>query len=278
MDLGLRKITQNLGIKKLIRKNITDLQNLKTSFGVQINNKLDLTGISDQEIIRLQSLLKHKGMIVIPSHRILSEEEHLKITTLFGVPHEKVSYIAPHVKMSGQFNTTNDTYLSSSLWHSDYSHSKNPAHISIFQMTDTIDQEWETSFISLHQIYAKLNEDVKRRWDGIKVMYSGNDAIHPLLWVHPFTGNPSIYFDFRFAKEVFDICTNTGEILFKNINETVSHLNDLFSKKISVYTHRWCSGDIVIIDNYAISRKESLKPDYSQNASIRRTMTKGVYF
>lgn len=278
MDLGLRKITQNFGIKKLTRKNVIDVQNLKTPFGIQINNKLDITDISSQEIIRLQSLLNHKGMIVIPSHRILSEEEQIKITTLFGTPHKQVSYIAPHIKMSGQLNTTNNTYLSSSLWHSDYSHSKNPAHVSIFQMTEVVHQEWETSFISLHQVYSKLREDVKKKWDGMKVMYSGNDAIHPLLWVHPFTGNPSVYFDFRFAKEVFDICTTTGEILFKNINDTISSLNDLFSKKAAIYTHRWCSGDIIIVDNYAISRKESLQPDYSQNTAIRRTTTKGVYF
>lgn len=278
MGLGLRKFTQNFELSILSKKSSIEVQELKTSFGVKINDKLDLTTISNQEIIRLQSLLKNKGMIVIPSHRILNEKEQLKIATIFGAPNKEVSYITPHVKLFGLLNKRNNTYLSSSLWHSDDSHSKNPAHVSIFHMTEAVTQEWETSFISLHQIYSKLNEDVKKKWNGIKVMYSGNDSIHPLLWIHPFTGKPSVYFDFRFAKEVFNICEITGEILFKNINDIISSLNDLFSKKAAMYTHRWCSGDIVIVDNYAISRKESLQPDYSQNTAIRRTTTKGVYF
>jgi len=111
-----------------------------------------------------------------------------------------VSYIGTHSKVKGETAIHDNTYLSSELWHNDNPCLKNPSHISVFQMVDSASQNWETDFISLHDICSNITEEIKLKWNSIYIMYSGSDVTHPLLWIHPFTGRQSIYFDFRFVK------------------------------------------------------------------------------
>lgn len=270
--LGMFKVTKNSTIQKV------EPTSLYPSFGEKINHKIDLTSLNKTSSSTLNALLRERGMLVIPSHRILSDKEQLKITAFFGKVNKDFSFITPHAKKTKNQDINNNTFLSSALWHCDYPYLKRPPHISVFQVIEDINQDWETSFISINDLDKKLHEDIKKKWANIQVMYSGEDVTHPLLWVHPFTGKHSIYFDFRFAKEMFDLCKVTGNVLFENPNEIIYGLNKLFSKNKTVYRHKWKSGDIVIIDNYAISRKETIKPTYADNTTVRRTSTTGVYF
>ncbi|WP_203258461.1 TauD/TfdA dioxygenase family protein [Hyunsoonleella ulvae] len=278
MSIEFKRILNNIGLKKLIKSNDLEVENIENSFGTRVNAKIDLTNIGNEDITKLKTLLMDKGMLVIPSHRILNEEEQIKITNFFGRANKNVSYISPHTIINEQVVTNNNTYLSSALWHCDHPNLKNPPHISVFQILDDVNSNWETAFISLHEVCSNISEEQKKDWLGINVMYSGEDIVHPLLRVHPFTGKQSLYFDFRFVKEVFNICEATGEIMLKNSNEIVFKLNELFSKHISVYNHKWCSGDIVIIDNYTISRREVSTPDTTKTSLARRSTTEGIYF
>ena len=269
-----QRILKSCGLKK----NGIDVKKINPFFGAKIISGLNLKNITYVEKIQLKSLLKEKGMLVIPSHRILSEKEQVKLTSIFGTTDKKISYISQHTNINNSSVTNDKVYLSSPLWHCDDPYLKSPPHISIFQMLEGKNQNWGTDFISLYQVCTTISEAFKKKWVGINIMYSGNDVTHPLLHIHPYTGKQSLYFDFRFAKEVFNFCKSSGEILLVNSNVIVSKLNELFSEHTSIYNHKWCSGDIVIIDNYAISRRETTKPDYINNSIIRRTTTKGVYF
>lgn len=274
MASKFQRILKNCGLKN----NSIDVKKINPFFGVKITSGLDLKNITDAEAIRLKSLLKDKSMLVIPSHRILSEKEQVKLTAFFGSTDNNISYVSPHTNIKDVSASNDNIYLSSPLWHCDEPYLKKPPHISVFQMLEGKNQNWGTEFISLYQVCSNISEEVKKNWAGINIMYSGDDIIHPLLHIHPFTGKQSLYFDFRFAKEVFNFCITTGEILLENSNVILSKLNELFSKHTSVYNHKWCSGDIVIIDNYAISRRETIKPHYTNSALVRRTTTEGVYF
>lgn len=263
--------------RTISKKRILEFDNLTASFGVKIISKIDLRILDKWQEIKLQTLLRNRGMLIIPKHHILSDKEQVHLTGLFGNTRQGVNYISPHIRRPAGSNTYN-TYLSSPLWHSDNSNAKNPAHISVFQMTQDAIQKWETLFISLHQLHDELAKDTSITWKHIDVMYSAEGNIHPLVWTHPFTGKPSIYFDFRFVKEIINKCAPSGTTLFKNLNTLIPCLNTLFDNKAFTYSHTWNAGDIVILDNYAISRKETSIPDYSEDIAIRRTTTEGIYF
>ena len=286
VHLNLKRLFKCLSVKVFKKNRNIDIENINISFGSKAKNKFDLRNIDASEVTKLKALIEDRGMFVIPSHQVLSETEQIKITKYFGnTDSDSISYISANTKVKSKTGTSDNTYLSSELWHNDEPYLKNPPHISIFQMVDSVNQNvddvnqnWETTFTSLHDICSNITEEVKLKWNSIHIMYSGNDVIHPLLWIHPFTGRQSIYFDFRFVKQIFSICKNTGEILIKSNNEIVSKLYKLFSSNKDVYNHKWCHGDIIIIDNYAISRRQTLKPSYDNPALVRRTTTAGLYF
>lgn len=269
-----------LNFKKLFNKKINiNTESINVSFGSRVNNKIDLRDINNLEKNKLNELLHSRGMLVIPGHQVLSEKEQVEITKYFGTTaNNPIGYIGTNTKVKGKIGTNNNTYLASELWHTDDPYLKNPPHVSFFQMVDDADNSWETAFINLHDICANISKEIKLTWNSIHIMYSGNDVIHPLLWVHPFTGRQSIYFDFRFVKEIFSICKTTGEVLIKNNNKITTKLYNFFSTNKAVYNHKWSKGDIIIIDNYAVSRKKILKPSYNSSALLRKTTTTGLYF
>ena len=277
--LNLKKLFKSISLKVFNDKINIDTESINVSFGSKVNNKVDLRNINNLEINKLNKLLNHRVMLVIPAHQVLSEKEQVKITKYFGnTDNNAISYISANAKVDNKTNSNSNTFLSSELWHNDKPYLKNPPHISVFQMVDNVDENWETAFVNLHDICTNITEDIKLTWNSIHIMYSDNDVIHPLLWIHPFTGRQSIYFDFRFVKQIFSICKTTGDILIKDNNKIISKLFKLFSKNTPIYNHIWNKGDIIIIDNYAISRRESLKPSYNNSALVRRTTTTGLYF
>lgn len=278
MTSKIHRILNTFGLKKFIKNTRIVFKELNPLFGAKITAGFDLKNIDQAGVVQLKALLKEKGMLVIPSHRILSDKEQIKLTSLFGSVDNNISYISPHSKIKDKRTTTDKVYLSSALWHCDEPYIKNPPHVSVFQMLDGTNQKWGTEFIDLYQVCSNIGEEDKHNWVGLNIMYSGDDVTHPLLHIHPFTGKQSLYFDFRFAKEVFNYCLVTGKVLIGNSNKILSMLNELFSRHTTNYYHRWSSGDIVIIDNYAISRRENIKPEYNNSSLVRRTTTKGVYF
>jgi len=132
--------------------------------------------------------------------------------------------------------------------------------------------------VSLTEIYQQISAEIKARWKNLKVMYSETDCIHPLLWIHPYTGKPLVFFDFRFVSEIYDLCTFTGKVVFENMNDVILKLGTLFGKVKPICKHNWKLGDIVIVDNYAVAKKENFKNDGEEPGLLRRTVTHGIYF
>ena len=277
--LNPKHLFKYFSLKVFNRKINIDTENLNISFGSKVKNSCDLRSVNSAQVAKLKALIQDRGMLVIPAHQVLTEAEQIQITKYFGnTERNPVSYIGTHSKVKGETAIHDNTYLSSELWHNDNPCLKNPSHISVFQMVDSASQNWETDFISLHDICSNITEEIKLKWNSIYIMYSGSDVTHPLLWIHPFTGRQSIYFDFRFVKQIFNICKNTGEILIKKNNEIISKLHLLFSSNKAIYNHKWSQGDVIIIDNYAVSRRKTLKSSYNSSALLRTTTTTGIYF
>jgi len=278
MEISLNKIGYRLGISKLSAKRSLIKREVNQCFGIELLGTKDLMNFNGYETLKLRELLDKKGLIIIPTHRILNNAEQLQLTNLLGSANKEISYITSNLNNAAIDKTTFKTYLYCPLWHNDFSYYKNPPHITVLQMVKSKTNSWETSFISLNKVHEQLSEDIKIKCKSLKVMYSKANGVHPLLWIHPFTGKPLVFFDFRFANDVSDLCTYSGKVVFKNMNQVILDLGDLFSTAAPVYKHDWQLGDIIIIDNYAISKKENFKNNIKDQVLLRRTTTKGVFF
>lgn len=259
-------------------KNALKIKLLNAPFGIEYMPDVDITQLKVSQSKRLRNLLDHHGLIVIPSHRILNDQEQISITRFFGTAKNETTYIVPSTSTGGIEMNKDKTYISSELWHSESSNTKSPTHISIFQMVHATDNSWSTKFINLNNLYSELDDNVQLKAEGLQVMYSVDDVIHPLVLLHPYTGKPGIYIDFRFANSIFNNCQVTGDILLRDFNYYISQLYDSFKSSSAKYDHHWNIGDILIIDNYAISRKDSLKFKTSTKTALRKTETEGIFF
>jgi len=277
MEVLLKKISQSFRFRRLLFKKFKSTDSLISS-SIQLDRIKDVTTLDKIEISNLKTKLKDSGVLIIPSHRLLSDNEQLKFTNRLGVCSKKISYVTSNLNSASIDTTTKKTYLFSPLWHIDSSYLDCPPHLSIMQMVKKSPSDWETSFVSLNEIYKHISTEIKTRWRTLNVMYSKTDCIHPLLWIHPFTGKPIVFFDFRFVSDIFDLCAYTGKVVLENMNNVIINLGNLFEKAKPICKHNWQLGDIVIIDNYAVSKKENFKNDREGPGLLRRTTTKGIYF
>jgi len=277
MDGIIKRISQNFNLKKQLLKRENKIDEVDTP-DINLNNIKDVTTLTKLEIEKLKTRLEDFGILIIPSHRVLSENEQLKFTNRLGVSTNHLSYVTSNLNTASIDTTTKKTYLFSPLWHIDFSYLNCPPHLSVVQMVEKSPSDWETSFVSLNEIYEQISTEIKDRWKNFKVIYSETDCIHPLLWIHPFTGKPIVFFDFRFVNNIFDMCKFTGKVVLENMNDVILNLGTLLGKVKPICKHNWQLGDIVIIDNYAVSKKENFKNDRQGLGLLRRTVTKGIYF
>ena len=276
--MQILKIKHKIGLNGLQKKEKLECRALNSTFGIEVLNHIDLRSIGNNTINELKSLLKENGVLVLRSHPIVSKKEQLHLTSYFGISNSQIDYISAHAKPIKQANS-NNTYISSPIWHNTHSNFKNPSHLSFFQMPHLPKGKWQSYFISLLHLYEKLDKDTKKQLNELKVMYHNSDTIHSLLWLHPFVGRPCIYFDFRFASEVYNICTETGHVLLKDFNDVFVLMDKIFNQHPEhIYKHNWNKGDIVIVDNYAIAQRESFCDLEETNTFLRRTTTEGIYF
>jgi len=271
-----KRISQNIKFNRQLLKQENNVDEIDIT--PAINNIKDVTILTKLEIEKLKARLNDSGILIIPSHRVLSDNEQLKFTNRLGVGTNQLSYITSNLNAASIDTTTKKTYLYSPLWHIDFSYLSCPPHLSVIQMVKKSSCDWETSFVSLNEVYQQISTEIKNRWKILKVMYSETDCVHPLLWIHPFTGKPVVFFDFRFVKDILDICKFTGRGVLKNMNDVILNLGTLLEKVKPICKHNWQQGDIVIIDNYAVSKKENFKNDKEGHGLLRRTVTEGIYF
>jgi len=264
--------------QQTVHSNPLKYRKISTPFGVEIIEGFEINKIHNTHIAKIKSLLTQNGLVVIRSSKIWNEQEQLKFTNMLGTADKDVMYIASQLYRQETKERLANLYRSSSQWHCDYSYQKNPSHLSILQMTDISEDNKQTSFFNLNLAYNTLSENQKLEWGNFRVKYSGNGAVHPLIWLHPFTGKPGVYFDFRFALEVFDVCPLTGETLIKDINSTLIGLNKVYSNTKNIYKHYWKPGDIIIMDNYSVARRDTFSLDKNDLPSLRLTTTEGIYF
>ncbi|MFS4493460.1 TauD/TfdA dioxygenase family protein [Maribacter sp. 2308TA10-17] len=270
-----------MGIFSLFNSESEELSFKKVNdfFGVEVFGLPNVRKITDSQIEQLKKLILEYGVVVLRNKTAWTETEQITFTNMLGKLDSPVIYSTTTPSDPKVLKIWPNAQQSGLQWHSDRSYLERPSHLSIFQMVERPSIGNETAFLSLLEVYRNLPEDIKHKWANYHIVYATKKVMHPLFWVHPFNGKKTMYFDFRFAEEIVDICSAADEPMkIKDINKVVQVIDQMFTKEKAKYTHVWQQNDVLICDNYAISHKANLVSKTEEARVLIRSSTEGIYF
>jgi len=250
-----------------------------SSLVLEVENLSNIAKAGASDINQIKKLLLSYPVIIIRGKRPCSETEQICFTAKLGELDEPFVYSTLNPSDNRVKKKWPNAKLSGLQWHSDGSYSECPPYLSVFQMIENPIEGNETLFVNLLEAYKELSPELLEKWKNYTICYADDDVKHPLFWVHPFNGHKSIYFDFRFTREIIDLGLPEGTLKLVDANELMEKLNTTFSK-VTVHKHQWKKGDIIIVDNYAAAHKANITGlcEKSGHRVLFRTSTKGVYF
>ena len=247
-------------------------------FGIEVFGLPKVRKITNSQIEKLKELILENSVVILRNKFTWTEEEQVIFTNMLGELDSPVIHSTTTPSDPKILKLWPNPQQSGLQWHSDRSYLECPAHLSIFQMVECPSVGNETAFLSLIEVYKNLPDNFKQKWDNYRVVYATDKVTHPLFWIHPFNGKETMYFDFRFAEEIVNICSSSKQMKIKDINEVVQIIDQMFAKEKAKYTHVWQKNDVIICDNYAISHKANTISKTEESRVLIRSSTKGVYF
>ena len=188
------------------------------SLGAEILD-VDITDLSQDDFERIRSAYIEHGVIFLRDQK-LSPEQHIEFAERWGTinvnrfftPVEKYGQIAEVRKEADQ------TFNIGGSWHTDHSYDTVPAMGSILLAREVPLTGGDTLFASMYAAYEGLSDEFKKTIEGLDAVHSsrhvfgaetrenqefegrfGNsaaatqDAVHPVVIVHPESGRKALY-------------------------------------------------------------------------------------
>ena len=188
------------------------------SLGAEILD-VDVTDLSQDDFERIRSAYIEHGVIFLRDQK-LSPEQHIEFAERWGTinvnrfftPVEKYGQIAEVRKEADQ------TFNIGGSWHTDHSYDTVPAMGSILLAREVPLTGGDTLFASMYAAYEGLSDEFKKTIEGLDAVHSsrhvfgaethenqefegrfGNsaaatqDAVHPVVIVHPESGRKALY-------------------------------------------------------------------------------------
>jgi len=247
---------------------------LSATLGAEITG-IDLSQPVDDDTFDELRRVFHDSQIVVFRDQRLSPERQIDVSRRFGdlEIHISTEYLLPnHPEILVLSNRRVDgrhigLVEAGSDWHSDLSYIARPSLGSLLYAIEVPTNGGDTEWADMYAAYETLPDDVKRRIDGLKGIHtfdrrrnprvripnqhkgnaitydrSPDDAIHPLVRVHPATGRKALFVSPRFTIAIADMPDEEAQPL----------LDTLFAHQIRrdfIYHHKWQQGDLLFWDN-----------------------------
>lgn len=180
--------------------------------------------------------------------------------------------------------TNNENYY----WHSDKSYRPRPALLTMLYGVEIPPSGGDTEFADMTAAYGALPVDTKQKIDKLKVVHSWRhmreklsnrsltdeearefpDVVHPLVRVHPNTGEKSLYLG-MYASGVVDMPEIEGQQLLQTL---LTHS----TQARFVYAHKWQPRDLIMWDNRCLIHRAVPNYELEKHRRIlRRVVVQG---
>ncbi|THV02052.1 taurine catabolism dioxygenase, partial [Dendrothele bispora CBS 962.96] len=155
-------------------------------------------------------------------------------------------------------------------WHSDISYEKQPPGTTFFFILDQPETGGDTLFLSQAEAYKRLSPEFQKRLEGLRAVHSAIEQAefskkrggpvrrepveteHPLVRVHPVTGEKALYVNQGFTRRIVGYKQEESEYLLKFLYDHISKGADFHVRA----TYR--PGTVVVWDNRLTAHSATL--------------------
>lgn len=146
-------------------------------------------------------------------------------------------------------------------WHSDVSYELQPPGTTFFGILETPESGGDTLFADTVEAYKRLSPAFQQRLEGLQALHTSHDQakasrlregverrdpvnnVHPLVRVHPVTGEKALYVNANFTRKIVGLKDEESDALLKFLYDHIGNLHDL---QIRANYER---GTVVVWDN-----------------------------
>ena len=256
-----------------IPQHVIDIQPLSAHIGAEIHG-LDLTQpLSAPQIAHVRSALL-RWKVVFFRDQFLSHEQHVAFSKQFGLPtvgHPVFGHVDDFPEVYSISKYRKSTRFEGqpllrpwSGWHTDVTAAVNPPFASILRGVTIPPYGGDTQWTNLVVAYEKLSAPLRKLVDslrglhkfappaGVQASADFNEKVnqttliseHPLVRVHPETGERALYVSPGFLKSINDVSPRESQALLELLWEHVTRPE--FTVRF-----KWQAGSIAFWDNRA---------------------------
>ncbi len=276
--IGIRPLSEALGAEII---------------GLELSDPMSDSGL---EAIRSAFLQYH---LLCFRGDVLTPEDFARVARCFGEPQLQL-YRSQRVEDVPEVSMLESTYKSAedkpddltlvrlSGWHTDDSYFAQPAKATILQVLSQPSSGGETRFCNTRRAYEDLDDEMKRRLDGLQAVHSYDtvrapgrapertevekretpDVVHPLVRTHEETGRKAIYFNPNRTDHVVGMDR-------KSSDELLDWLYAHITQPKYRYDHAWRPGDILLWDNRCLIHSVNTDFPVGERRLHQRILLKG---
>jgi alpha-ketoglutarate-dependent taurine dioxygenase len=220
---------------------------------------------------QIRAAFRDHHVLVFPD-QVLSREQQFAFIANFGeiarhgarnaqTKRYATAHVISNLDNAGNPEDRSSSPVSNYRWHTDKSYIPVPPMLTALYAVELPPRGGDTEFANTAVGYAALPEAMKRRIEGLRVVFywgAGADKSdssplspadlrehpavdHPLVRTHPETGRKALYLG-NHASHILGMPEAEGRAL---LDEMLEHT----TQPQFVYTHRWRIGDLVMWDN-----------------------------
>jgi len=225
-----------------------DVKRLAGTLGAEVTG-IRLAEIGAEETDAVKVLLSQHKVLLFPDQH-LSPDEHVALGQKFGElegahPNlAKPGMPSPHI-----FELKATEGGIADEWHTDLTFTEHPPLMSILNMVACPEAGGDTMWTDLIAAYNDLSEPMQEMLDGLTALHDarphGNRdamAIHPVVRVHPDTGEKALYVNEHFTRRIVEMNAFESEALLAFLTRWVQN------PRFTVRLH-WTEGAIGMWDN-----------------------------
>jgi taurine dioxygenase len=225
-----------------------DVKRLAGTLGAEVTG-IRLAEIGAEETDAVKALLSQHKVLLFPDQH-LSPDEHVALGQKFGElegahPNlAKPGMPSPHI-----FELKATEGGIADEWHTDLTFTDHPPLMSILNMVACPEAGGDTMWTDLIAAYNDLSEPMQEMLDGLTALHDarphGNRdamAIHPVVRVHPETGEKALYVNEHFTRRIVEMNAFESEALLAFLTRWVQN------PRFTVRLH-WTEGAIGMWDN-----------------------------
>ena len=223
------------------------VKRLAASLGAEIGNA-ELGKLEESGAARIKELLLEHKVLFFPAQTI-SLEEHVMLGEHFGVIESHPNLKNPFIEHDKVFELAASKGGIADEWHTDLTFMEEPSIMSVLHMVTCPEVGGDTMWTNLCQAYEELSEPIKDLCASVQALHdalphnrSESMAVHPVVRIHPKTGEKALYVNEHFTRRIVEMNSTESEVFLGYLTKWVQ------SPRFTV-RYSWTPGTIAIWDN-----------------------------